>query len=115
MKTKHNDRRAMRARTGTVSAVCARWACLAVAVAVGIAAPPAHAGKRQPPPPELAPELITRWWLDPWNHSMQETMFIGWMDASTGSTAWRWVMPPDQVSVLYVWWSAAIWVDGFGR
>lgn len=55
------------------------------------------------------------WWLEMYAHTMQEQAFIHWMDAATGSQAWRHTMQEKHVNALWLWWLGAVWnpADGF--
>lgn len=74
------------------------------------AIPAAAAGGSAALPFEDAPRQRTRrWWLDTWSHSMQERLFVQWMNAQNGGTAWQLTMSPAQVNAVYAWWLQAVW------
>lgn len=83
---------------------------LAVLAAAVPAIPAAAAGGTAALPFEDAPRQRTkRWWLDTWSHSMQERLFVQWMNAQNGGTAWQLTMSPAQVNPIYAWWLQNVW------
>lgn len=87
-------------------------AMLAVALAVLAAAVPEVHGSGNTGAIELdsAPrQRSRRWWLDYWSHSMQERLFVQWMNAQNGGTAWQFTMTPAQVNPIYAWWMQNVW------
>jgi hypothetical protein len=105
------NRRTHRARRG-MGAFGVSVAMLAVALAaLGAAVPEARgSGNSGSIEPDSAPrQRSRRWWLDHWSHSMQERLFVQWMNAQNGGTAWQLTMTPSQVNPLYAWWLQNVW------
>lgn len=85
-------------------------AALVLLAATVPALPAAGSGTAAAIPLEDAPRQRTkRWWLDTWSHSMQERLFVQWMNAQNGGTAWQLTMAPVQVNSVYAWWLQAVW------
>ena len=103
-----------RTRCAGIAATAHHFATIVVAAWAMLGnSPPAAAegaGSATPIPTEEMPRQRTRrWWLDTWSHSMQEKLFVSWMNAETGGTAWQLTMTPSQVNALYAWWLQAVW------
>lgn len=97
--------RAVRRRSAGIAALA-----LALLAAGTAAVPAAASGGSSGVPFEDAPRQRTRrWWLDTWSHSMQEKLFVQWMNAQNGGTGWQFTMTPSQVNAVYAWWLQAVW------
>ena len=97
---------ASRTRTAIAALVVAGAAALVpvgTATASGLAA---GAGTAEGVAAQQRPR---RWWLDAWCHSMQERLFVQWVNTRAGGTSWQFTMTPAQVNALYAWWLQAVW------
>lgn len=105
--------RAIRRRRAARTAATQSGAILAVVAALLLPAPRAAAEgwwtATAIPPGDQIRQRTRRWWLDTWSHSMQEKLFVLWMNEETGGTGWQLTMTPAQVNALYAWWLQAVW------
>ena len=104
-------RRPRRHRRGTTAPRGAAATLANASAALGAAVPEARgSGNTASIAPESAPrQRSRRWWLDHWSHSMQERLFVQWMNAQNGGTAWQLAMTPSQVNPVYAWWVQHVW------
>ena len=108
----HTDR-STRRRGAVSSAATHSAAILAAAAAFLMPVPRASAEgwwtASVLPPGDQIRQRTRRWWLDTWSHSMQEKLFVLWMNEETGGTEWQLTMTPAQVNALYAWWLQTVW------